>query len=34
MQHLGTRSLGTVGWLGLGLGILEVFSNPNDAVVV
>lgn len=30
----GTRSLGMVGWIGFGLGALEVFFNLSDAVIL
>jgi len=31
MWHLGTWSVGTVGWAGDALGISELFSNLNDS---
>ena len=32
--YLGPQSVCTVGWVGLDLGILEVFSNLCDSVVL
>jgi len=32
--HWGTWAVGMVGWVGLDLGILEVFSHLNDSVII
>ena len=34
MWHLGTSSVGMVGWAGVGLVILEVFSNLNMSIAL
>lgn len=34
MWHLGTGAVGMVGWVGLLLWILEIFSNLNDSMTL
>lgn len=34
MWHLGARSVGMMGWVGVNLGILDVFSNLNDSMTL
>ena len=32
--YLGPRSVGAVGWVGVGFGISDAFSNLNESVVL